>query len=171
MESGELHLHVLSNTTTARAGFDGSEVYRVRPCLYSCPSLKVLTLQSCNFEVYGNVQWDKLESLKINRIGATADVISQIWSDASVVSELKICTLNLETLEIKGFPYKKYSLTDVSSLTRAVLGSLPLCHIWLTRLSSPLSQILPSIQHVENVALSDCCTKNVKSLELTCWSD
>ncbi|KAL1552973.1 putative F-box protein [Salvia divinorum] len=220
----ELHLQVLCNSTTARAGFDGSEVYRVRPCLYSCSSLKVLTLQSCNLEIYGNVQWNQLESLKISLIGATADVINQILSgtpqlkvfylnyvdkggnlsiqstslkelsidkytltreDVFVVSELRICTPNLETLEIKGFPYKEYSLTDVSSLTRAAL-SVPLCHIWLTRLSNPLSQILPSIQHTENVELSDCCTKvlgamkmdgahpafpNVKSLELRCSLD
>ncbi|KAG6409948.1 hypothetical protein SASPL_127992 [Salvia splendens] len=221
----ELHLHVWCNYTTAKAGFNSSEVYRVRPCLYSCSSLKVLTLQSCNLEFCGNVQWNQLKCLKIISIWATADVINQILSgtpqlkvfyltyvdkggnlsiqstslkelyiqkniltreDILVVSELRICTPNLETLEIRGFPYKKYSLADVSSLTRVVLGLPTFCHVMLTRFSNPLSQILPSIQQAENVTLSDCCTKvvdamkmkctrsafpNVKSLELRCSLD
>ncbi|XP_041997572.1 uncharacterized protein LOC121747570 isoform X1 [Salvia splendens] len=191
------------NSTTALAGFNSSEVYHVRSCLYSCSSLKVLTLRSCNLEFCGNAQWNQLECLKI----ITTDVINQMLSgtpqlkvfylsyvdkggnlsiqstslkelyiqkfilareDFLVVSELRICTPNLETLEIKGVPYKKYSLTDVSSLTRAVFGLLLFCHIMLTRFSNPLSQILPSVQHAENVTLSDCCTKVVDAMKMKC---
>ncbi|KAL1552974.1 putative F-box protein [Salvia divinorum] len=200
----ELHLHVLCNSAKARPGFDGKEVYRVPPCLYSCSSLKELTLQSCNLEIDGNVQWNKLESLKINAFRAAPDVINQILSgtpqlkvfylnyvdkggnlsiqstslkelsidkyilgrdDAFVVSDLSICTPNLETLEIKGLTYKKYLLTDVSSLTCAVLSSVPFgLGIYLqVGLSNALSQILPSIQHVEDVTLSYCCPKKGKT--------
>ncbi|KAL1552972.1 putative F-box protein [Salvia divinorum] len=220
----ELYLHVLCNSTTAKAGFDGSEVYRVGPCLYSCSSLKVITLQPCNLEFCGNLQWNQLESLKINAFRAAPNVINQILSgtpqlkvfyltyvhkggnlsiqstslkelsidkytltreDVFVVSELRICTPNLEKLEIKGLPYNKYLLTDVSSLTCVVLGSVPFGfgHYFQVGLSNALSQILPSIQHAENVALLYCCTKvlgamktkcahsafpNVKSLDLRC---
>ncbi|XP_047964685.1 putative F-box protein At1g49610 [Salvia hispanica] len=223
----ELDLHVLCITKRAWPGFDGKEVYRVPPCLYSYSSLKELSLQSCNLEINGNVQWNKLECLKINAFRAAPDVIGQILSstpqlkvfyltyvdkggilsiqsnslkelsidkyimgpdDFFVLSDLRICTPNLESLEIKGLPYKKYFLTDVSSLTRAVLGSVPfgLGHFLQVWLSKALSQILQSIQHVENVALSVCCPKvvgglkmnfrhsafpNVKSLELRCCLD
>ncbi|XP_047967350.1 putative F-box protein At1g49610 isoform X2 [Salvia hispanica] len=223
----ELHLHVLCITKRAWPGFDGKEVYRVPPCLYSYSSLKELSLQSCNLEISGNVQWNKLESLKINAYTAAPAVINQILSgtpqlkvfhltyvdkggilsiqssslkelsidkyilwrdDLLALSDLRICTPNLETLEIKGLPYRKYFLTDVSSLTRAVLDSVPfgLGHFLQIWLSHALSQILQSIQHAENIALSDCCTEvvgalkmncvhsaflNVKSLELRCCFD
>ena len=196
----ELHLHVLCITKRAWPGFDGKEVYRVPPCLYSYSSLKELSLQSCNLEISGNVQWNKLESLKINAYTAAPAVINQILSgtpqlkvfhltyvdkggilsiqssslkelsidkyilwrdDLLALSDLRICTPNLETLEIKGLPYRKYFLTDVSSLTRAVLDSVPfgLGHFLQIWLSHALSQILQSIQHAENIALSDCCTE------------
>ena len=81
--------------------------------------------------------------------------------DLTLVSELRICTPNLETLEILGIPYKKYLLTDVSSLKRAVLGSLPfdLGHYLQVGLSNALSQILPSIRHADHVALSNSCIR------------
>ncbi|XP_047967357.1 F-box/LRR-repeat protein 25-like isoform X9 [Salvia hispanica] len=145
----ELHLHVLCITKRAWPGFDGKEVYRVPPCLYSYSSLKELSLQSCNLEISGNVQWNKLESLKINAYTAAPAVINQILS---------------------------------------VLDSVPfgLGHFLQIWLSHALSQILQSIQHAENIALSDCCTEvvgalkmncvhsaflNVKSLELRCCFD
>ncbi|XP_041997573.1 uncharacterized protein LOC121747570 isoform X2 [Salvia splendens] len=113
------------NSTTALAGFNSSEVYHVRSCLYSCSSLKVLTLRSCNLEFCGNAQWNQLECLKI----ITTDVINQMLS---------------------------------------VFGLLLFCHIMLTRFSNPLSQILPSVQHAENVTLSDCCTKVVDAMKMKC---
>ncbi|KAG6409946.1 hypothetical protein SASPL_127990 [Salvia splendens] len=120
-----------------------------------------MSLESCNLEIYGSVQWNKLKSLKLDGLSANADVIHQILGatpqlevfclnyfhkggnliiqstslkelsiikylydteDLTLVSELRICTPNLETLEILGIPYKKYLLTDVSSLKRAVLA-------------------------------------------------
>lgn len=196
----ELHLHVLCITKSAWPSFDGKEVYCVPPCLYSYSSLKELSLQSCHLEINGNVQWNNLESLKINAFRVAPDVIGQILSstpqlkvfyltyvdkggklsiqssslkelsidkyimwrdDLFVVTDLRICTPNLETLKIKGLPYRNYFLTDVSSLTRAVFGSVPfgLGHFLQVWLLKALSQILQSIQHVENVELSDCCTK------------
>ncbi|XP_047969327.1 F-box/FBD/LRR-repeat protein At1g13570-like isoform X2 [Salvia hispanica] len=203
----EFHLHVWCNSVTGWRGFDGKEVYRVPLCLYSCSSLKELSLQSCNLEIDGNVQWNKLESLTIKAFRVTANLINQILSatphlkvfdltyvdkggnlsiqstslkelsifkyflaaaDLFVVSELRICTPNLETLEISGFPYKKYLLMDVSSLTRAFLDSVPSDHFFQFGLSNALSQILPSIQHVEYVALSDCCTKEIGAMKTKC---
>ncbi|KAG6409947.1 hypothetical protein SASPL_127991 [Salvia splendens] len=148
----KLYLHVLWNPTPVRRGLDGKEVYRVPLCLYSCSSLKELSLHSCNLEIYGNVQWNKLESLKISG----ASIYKFIWDseDSSVASELRICTPNLETLEINGLPYK-YLLTDVSSLTRAVLGSMHLDH---------MSKELGALK----MKCANSAFQNVKSLELTC---
>ncbi|XP_047967354.1 F-box/LRR-repeat protein 25-like isoform X6 [Salvia hispanica] len=160
----ELHLHVLCITKRAWPGFDGKEVYRVPPCLYSYSSLKELSLQSCNLEISGNVQWNKLESLKINAYTAAPAVINQILSGTP---QLKV-----------------FHLTYVDK----VLDSVPfgLGHFLQIWLSHALSQILQSIQHAENIALSDCCTEvvgalkmncvhsaflNVKSLELRCCFD
>ncbi|KAL1552971.1 putative F-box protein [Salvia divinorum] len=218
----EILLHVLCNPSTARRDLDGKEVYCVPPCFYSCSSLKELSLKSCNLEIHGNVQWNKLESLKIYAFRTSADVVTQILSatprlkvfyldyvdkgenlsiqstslkklciykyvlgqeDLSVVSELRICTPNLETLEIKGLPYKKYLLTDVSSLTLVFLGSVPLSSLALVFhgsvpsdlvpylqvwFSNALSQVFPSIQHAENVVLLDCCTKVLGAMKMKC---
>ncbi|XP_057773708.1 uncharacterized protein LOC130993003 [Salvia miltiorrhiza] len=48
-------------------------------CLYSCSSLKVLSVENCYFSINGNVQWNQLKSLTITEgIGLTEDAINRI---------------------------------------------------------------------------------------------
>ncbi|KAH6769743.1 hypothetical protein C2S52_014546 [Perilla frutescens var. hirtella] len=84
----------------------------------------------------------------------------------SMNTELAICTPNLETLELFGIPYSKCSLLNVSSLTHATIGfdgdelfSGTDVH------EETLRQVFPTIQHVENVTLSDCCIKVLGAME------
>ncbi|XP_057773289.1 putative F-box protein At1g49610 [Salvia miltiorrhiza] len=235
----DLYLNVYCESVS---GMDGgkNDVYWVPQFLFSCPSLKELTLIDCNIDISGDVQWNQLKSLRIEGFRVTAHVIDQIligtpqltvfilrfadvgeslsiqssslkelsidkyfltYEDLWTFSELRIWTPNLETLEIKGIPYSKCMLIDVLSLTRATIGLSGLEHCdqddALLRgikfedglfsgndfQGNTLSQIITTIQHVENVKLLKCCIKvlgvlkrkcmhssfpNVKSLELSC---
>ncbi|XP_047967353.1 F-box protein At5g03100-like isoform X5 [Salvia hispanica] len=153
----------------------------INQILSGTPQLKVFHLTYVDKGGILSIQSSSLKELSIDKYILWRD-------DLLALSDLRICTPNLETLEIKGLPYRKYFLTDVSSLTRAVLDSVPfgLGHFLQIWLSHALSQILQSIQHAENIALSDCCTEvvgalkmncvhsaflNVKSLELRCCFD
>ncbi|XP_057771489.1 F-box/LRR-repeat protein At5g02910-like [Salvia miltiorrhiza] len=227
-----------------RIGNNDHKVCWVPQYLYSCSSLKVLSINTFHFSIRGNVQWNQLKSLTIvNGFGVTEDVMNQvlfgspqlevlvlsfvesgeslcirssslkelsinkylcnadtyterelkIWT--SKIKSLEIWTPNLKTLEIKGIPYSKCLLMNVSSLNRATLGCYGLHHYgeyhwylihgidgFTSRFLGDLfGQILPSIQHTENITLLSCCQKvlgtmiegcmnsaspNVKSLQL-----
>ena len=76
----EIHLHMSCDSTISRSNLDGKEVYSVAPCFYSCSSLKEVSLESCNLEIYGNVQWNNLKCLKLDGLSANADVIfTKYW--------------------------------------------------------------------------------------------
>ncbi|XP_057771451.1 F-box protein At5g03100-like [Salvia miltiorrhiza] len=189
-------------------------------CLYSCSSLKVLSITNGYFRIKGNVQWNQLKSLAISitDLGLiTEDVINQILcgspqlevlimsfgergksmsirstslkelsiykydggvqgyaSYASTSTELRIWTPNLKTLEIKGIPFSKCLLMNVSSLTHATLRyshhpNEGTCCDDFSGINDFLSsnhfvgdlfgQLLPSTQHVENITLSPCCVQ------------
>ncbi|XP_057771450.1 F-box/LRR-repeat protein At3g26922-like [Salvia miltiorrhiza] len=184
----------------------------VPQCLYSCSSLKVLSMKYCEFRIKGNVQWNQLKSLTIiDGFGVTEDAINRILCGSprlevlimSVVesgftlcirstslkelsiynhifdicvntcpTELRIWTPNLKTLKIEGSPYDKCLLMNVSSLNHATFSYSGLhrtdtCCEGFSGMDDFLStdhflgdlfgQILPSIQHVENVTLLPCC--------------
>ncbi|XP_057771499.1 F-box/LRR-repeat protein 25-like [Salvia miltiorrhiza] len=185
----------------------------VPQCLYSCSSLKELWLYCCNLEISGNVQWNQLESLTLRVEKVNTHMINQILSGSPqlrvfdlgymnrdgnlsiqsnslkkllitnynpmrrtevVVSKLRICTPNLEELVLGDYSYSKCLPMNVSSLTCVDLALFGL---------EALGQILPTIQHVENVILStnyspkglgamkmNSSFPNVKSLQLTCCS-
>ncbi|XP_057773292.1 uncharacterized protein LOC130992604 isoform X2 [Salvia miltiorrhiza] len=217
----QLYLNVYCESSS---GMDGGKknVYWVPQFLYSFPSLKELTLIDCNLEIFGDVQWNQLNSLRIEGFKVTARVINQIlngtprlrvfilrFADAGeslsiqssslkelsidkyflthhdlwTFSELRIWTPNLETLEIKGIPYSKCMLINVSSLTRATIGLTGLEHC--DQDDDPLRgikfehglfsgddfqgntliQIITTIQHVENVKLLKCCIKVLEVLK------
>ncbi|XP_057773714.1 uncharacterized protein LOC130993009 [Salvia miltiorrhiza] len=179
-------------------------------CLYSCSSLKVLSIMDGYFRIEGNVQWNQLKSLAIIRdLGLTGDAINRILCGspqlevltmsfeergesmsirstslkelsidkydyrgyaayASTSTELRIWTPNLKTLEIRGVPFSKCLLMNVSSLTHATLwyshhpNEGTCCDDFLSSnhfLGDLYGQILPSIQHVENVTLCPCCVQ------------
>lgn len=171
-------------------------------CLYSCSSLKVLSLKGYPLLIVrnGNVKWDQLKSLTIHVSWVDQDSITKVlcgspklevlilthmdWEssltirssslkklsidkylhkyalDTSRNTELKIRTSNLEMLEISGLPYSKFSL-NVPSLTDVTLGFCGQeqcgCGDLNEFLEETLKQILPTIQHVQSVTLSDWC--------------
>lgn len=230
----ELYMHLELQDVEWEKDFDRIlETYLVPDFVYSCSSLKVLSLRSCLFriDVNVNLQWNRLRSLTIiNGFGDIEYMVNQVMSSSPLLevlimslvedgdslsirssslkelsiykyldpdkkfdalsldpSELTIWAPNLETLEIKGTPYRKCLLMDVPSLTRATLGCFGLhcldydeedydflgIDIERGMLSSDdflgegFSRILPNIQHVENVRLLFCCIK-VRFLQLTC---
>ncbi|XP_057771461.1 F-box/FBD/LRR-repeat protein At5g56420-like [Salvia miltiorrhiza] len=217
-EVEELYLHmVIQDDHESRSGDIDDLIHWVPQFLYSCSSLKVLSIENCYFRIKGNVQWNHLKSLTISRgYGVTEDVMNQILCgspqlevlimsffecskslcirsnslkelsinkhlydyDASTytTTELRIWTPNLKTLEIKGVPFSKCLLMNVSSLNRATLGCYGLHHYgethWYHRIDGFTShflgdlfgQILPSIQHVEHITLSSCCDKGLGAM-------
>ncbi|KAL1552969.1 putative F-box/FBD/LRR-repeat proteinisoform X1 [Salvia divinorum] len=147
----------------------------IHQILCATPQLEVFYLRYYNKG--GNLSMT-IQSTSLKKLS----VIKYILGPEDVL-QLRICAPNLETLVISGIPYIQCLLTDVSSLRSALIG---LCHSWQVEFSNVLSQILPTIQHVPKVTLSDCCTKvlgamkmkcaysafpNVKSLELRCCVD
>lgn len=117
------------------------EVYWVPEVLYSCSSFKKLYFKQCNLEVNGNVQWNHLKELEIEEgFAVTGHVDSQILCGSPLLevlilsfieigegysirsSSLSIWTPNLEELEIRGVPYGKCLLLDISSLIYVTLG-------------------------------------------------
>lgn len=92
-------------------------------------------------------------------------------------TELSIWAPNLETLEIRGLPFSKHLMMDISSLTRVTLGIFGLHyfgdddesleddqdflgHVFSQELMvDKFCLALPTIQHVENIALMYCCVK------------
>ncbi|XP_057771481.1 F-box/LRR-repeat protein At3g26922-like isoform X2 [Salvia miltiorrhiza] len=77
-EVEELYLHrVIDEIFWADDG--EHNVYWVPQYLYSCSSLKVLSITNCYFRIKGNVQWNHLKSLTIvDGFGVTEHVINQI---------------------------------------------------------------------------------------------
>ncbi|KAH6769738.1 hypothetical protein C2S52_014541 [Perilla frutescens var. hirtella] len=125
--------------------------------LRGSPQLEVLTLALCNNTQNLSIQSSSLKKLSIDNHLYNCHP----FKDA----KLRIWTPNLETLEIWGVPYSECLLTSVSSLTHATLGFYGLDiyedelfhdHNALWEL---LRQIVPTIQHVESVTLSDWCIK------------
>ncbi|XP_057772030.1 F-box/FBD/LRR-repeat protein At5g56420-like [Salvia miltiorrhiza] len=123
--------------------------------LRGSPNLKVFnfTLYELYSEV-GNVfiQSSSLKKLSIHKTFYQED------------KELEIVTPNLETLEISGYPYRRCVLSASSSLTDVTLrfhGNESLFAesfaSWEHDFGETLSQILPTIQHVERVKLSTPC--------------
>ncbi|XP_057771476.1 F-box/LRR-repeat protein At5g02910-like isoform X2 [Salvia miltiorrhiza] len=235
-EVEELYLH-WRDLNMKRVGNNDQKVCWVPQYLYSCSSLKVLSINTFHFSISGNVQWNQLKSLTIvNGFGVTKDVVNQIlcgspqlevlilsfvesgeslcirstslkelsinkhlcnadnYASTYTTGELKIWssnhktleiwTPNLKTLEIKGIPYNKCLLTNVSSLSRATLGYYGLHHFgdyhWygltgmdgFTRrfLGDLFGQILPSIQHTENITLLSCCQKVLGAMIERCMN-
>ncbi|XP_047967358.1 FBD-associated F-box protein At5g22730-like isoform X10 [Salvia hispanica] len=109
-----------------------------------------------------------------------------IYMCCALLKELGLVLMwnKLESLKINAYTAAPAVINQILS----VLDSVPfgLGHFLQIWLSHALSQILQSIQHAENIALSDCCTEvvgalkmncvhsaflNVKSLELRCCFD
>ncbi|XP_057771483.1 F-box/LRR-repeat protein At3g26922-like isoform X4 [Salvia miltiorrhiza] len=215
-EVEELYLHSLMTDLSWTE--EDHQVPWVPLYLYSCSSLKMLSIENCYFRIKGNVQWNQLKSLRIiNCFGVTEDVINQIlrgspqlevltmsfeWKaqslcirstslkelsiyndlydddEASTYRELSIWTPNLKALKIKGIPYNKCLLMNVSSLTHATI-EYSYVHWYNDEYCDKLSmnhigdlfgQILPSIQHVENVTLLSCCVKVLGAMIERCMN-
>ncbi|KAL8458867.1 hypothetical protein ACS0TY_036391 [Phlomoides rotata] len=123
--------------------------------LTGSPRLEVFDLSFMECFENLNIRSTSLKKLKIKKY---------IYSEEEYPTDishtlLSICCPNLETLEMWGVLYGKYYLSNFSSLTDAILGyygphfydDTP----WL--LGEKLCQILPAIQHVENLTFSSVC--------------
>lgn len=74
-----------------RNHFSGIELYLLPQYVYSCSSLTVLWLTSCDFQIHGNVQWDQLESLVIDgEIVVSEDAINRILLGAPRLEVLSL---------------------------------------------------------------------------------
>ncbi|KAH6769737.1 hypothetical protein C2S52_014540 [Perilla frutescens var. hirtella] len=145
--------HLKSLTIDGRSGCHCAHVFN--QILLGSPQLEVLILGLEDTSENLNIRSSSLKRLSF------ANYLC--YHDPADI-ELRICTPNLETLEISGVPYGKCMLMNVSSLTDATLWFygenrrdyfLPKdIDLWDT-----LRPILPTIQHVEKVRLSDWCIK------------
>lgn len=149
----------LKNLTIDEAYYIDEHV--INKVLSGCPLLEVfvLTLEGGCKNLNLNFISSSLKRLKIIKFLYAFD-------EPSKNSELRIWTPNLETLEMCGVAFGKCLLMNVSSLTHLTLdfSDPPPYHehdlfSWKDFLGETLSQIFPSIQHVETVALSHWCIK------------
>ncbi|XP_057773716.1 F-box/LRR-repeat protein At3g26922-like [Salvia miltiorrhiza] len=153
--------------------------HTINQILSGSPQLRVFTLRYNDRGGNLSIQSNSLKELLIRKY--------PVRGFEDLVSELRICTPNLEKLELGWVnPYTKCLLMNVSSLSHATLRLWGSCVFELIKYDlhsgEALSQILPTIQHVENVRLLNWSTKglgamkmnssfpNVKSLELRCCS-
>ncbi|XP_057771479.1 putative F-box protein At1g49610 isoform X2 [Salvia miltiorrhiza] len=161
-------------------GFGVTE-HVINQILYGSPRLEVLIL---SFVDRGENLCIRSTSLKVLSIHKSL----YFPGDPCWDSELRICTPNLETLEIKGVPHKKCLLVNVSSLTHATLGFFGLhgfdeydsdfpgmdTERGLFTLDDFLGdmfcRILSTIQHVENVTLMFRCIKVLGAMIKRCMT-
>ncbi|KAL8458870.1 hypothetical protein ACS0TY_036391 [Phlomoides rotata] len=106
-----------------------------------------------------NIRATGLKKLKIRKYIYS---VKEYPTDISHTS-LSICCPNLETLEMSGGLYGKYYLSNFSSLTHAILGYyyLRIFDNTCGLIGEKLCQILPAIQHVENLTFSASCVQEV----------
>ncbi|XP_057788552.1 putative F-box protein At1g49610 [Salvia miltiorrhiza] len=153
--------------------------------LSGSPLLEVLILSLIEGCESLCIRSSSLKVLSINKYLSDGDSHDYLSLD-SLASELRIWALNLERLEVKGIPYRKYWLMNVPCLSRATLGFYALHYFDDDDIASPGSetenevlftnnflgdgfyQILTTIQHVENVTLSYCCIEVLESMRSRC---
>ncbi|KAL8466527.1 hypothetical protein ACS0TY_035558 [Phlomoides rotata] len=145
-------------------GFGGGLTNQI---LSGSPRLEVFELSFVENFADLDIQSTNLKKLKINKY-------CNEFGYNSSRPLLRICCPNLEILEISGLLYDKYFLTNVvSSLTDAILGFYePLYDNdddddggGIVLLGEKIWQILPTIQHVDHLALSSTwCVKGFLAL-------
>ncbi|XP_057772036.1 putative F-box protein At3g44060 [Salvia miltiorrhiza] len=118
---------------------------------------------SPNLEVF-NLTLHASKSVCIQSKSLKKLCICKRFSHRDKEKVVEIVTPNLETLEISGYPDIKYVLSASSSLTDVTLRFREDKESWLSSSASfehdcgeTLSQILPTIQHVERLKLSSRC--------------
>ncbi|XP_057773771.1 FBD-associated F-box protein At5g22730-like [Salvia miltiorrhiza] len=157
--------------------------YFVPQCLYSCSSIKELTLRTCSLKIETNVQWNKLKSLNIRKSeGLSGDAMSQVLVGAPLLEELvlwsfeisenfNIRSTSLKILEINGCDVKAEAELRIWApnlwslvISASVCGSYLLYVPSLTAATlsfkklftlEMFQQVFRSIRHVEEVSLSD----------------
>ncbi|XP_057771466.1 putative F-box protein At1g49610 isoform X3 [Salvia miltiorrhiza] len=162
---------------------NGDEVTErvINQILCGSPRLEVLIMSFLDIGENLCIQSTSLKVLSIHRY-------FQFCAELCWDSELRICTPNLHTLEIKGAPYKKCLLVNVSSLTHATLAFFGLHCFDVYDVDFPgmdterglftsddflgdvFCQILSTIQHVENVTLMFCCIKVLGAMIKRCMN-
>ncbi|KAH6834071.1 hypothetical protein C2S53_013358 [Perilla frutescens var. hirtella] len=139
-------------------------------------AIKQILCGSPNLEQLSMLIMENYENLSVQSTSLRELVIEKpmdhcLLYNLSTDTELRIWTPNLETLNIGGVPYSECLLMDVSLLTRVNLWfSRPPYNVdnlfcWNGFLGKTLSQILPTIQHVEWVELSDWCIKVIRVMK------
>lgn len=104
------------------------DVYRAPQCLYSCSSIRKLSLVGCNLRIHGSPDWYQLKSLRIHGFYLSEHLINQILSgtpqlevfDLCLVEgneNLIICSTSLKMLKIEKYVY----FTDVQPSLDTVL--------------------------------------------------
>lgn len=91
------------------------EAYLVPQCLYSCSSLKVLSMEGCDLKIKGIVKWNQLKSLRIKRVCLVGcERVFQKVMCGSPQLEVLILALcdNEENLSIRSNSLKKLSIDN-----------------------------------------------------------
>ncbi|KAH6756226.1 hypothetical protein C2S53_004325 [Perilla frutescens var. hirtella] len=81
-------------------------------CLYSCSSIRKLSLVGCNLHILGNVHWDQLKSLTIRSCFISENLINQVQN---VIDQVVSGTPQLEIFELSVHSEKHGNLSIRSS--------------------------------------------------------
>ncbi|KAH6808737.1 hypothetical protein C2S51_026520 [Perilla frutescens var. frutescens] len=163
---GNLHCNQLKSLTIHGFHFDNHTISLVLSC---SPQLEVFifTLEAMNEDL--SIESSSLKRLSIDRY------LQFIDGQPSGETELKISTPNLQTLEIYGVPHGYYLLMNVSCLTSATLGFYGPERYedgffnYDYPVEDALNEILPTMEHVEDLTLSDWCTQMLVRMKKKCW--
>ncbi|XP_057771462.1 putative F-box protein At1g49610 isoform X1 [Salvia miltiorrhiza] len=167
---------------TITYGFGVTE-HLINQILCGSPRLEVLIMSFVDVGEHLCIRSTSLKVLSIHKFFCSRE---DLWWD----SELRICTPNLETLEIGGVPYRKSMLVNISSLTNATLGFSGLhgyefdgnesVFPWMDTklglftkddfLGDVFCQFLSTMQHVVNVKLMFCCIKVLGAMIKRCMN-
>ncbi|XP_057773712.1 F-box/LRR-repeat protein At3g26922-like [Salvia miltiorrhiza] len=151
----ELYLHIQQfDTYVCNCDELNDAIYLVPQCLYSCSSLKVLSIKSCYFRIKGSVQWNHLKSLTIiDGFGVNGDVVNQILCGSPQLEVLIMPVVESgKSLCIRSTSLKQLSINkhiDDKSTSKTEL------RIWTPNLET---------LETDGLAYTTCLLMNVSSL-------
>ncbi|KAI3469407.1 hypothetical protein Pfo_026070 [Paulownia fortunei] len=93
---------------------EGDTGYWAPQRLYSCSSIRKLSLLGCNLKIHGNLHWNQLKSLKIDGVCLSQHVIDQVLSSTPQLEVLFLCpmesneNLNIQSSSLKRLTIEKF---------------------------------------------------------------
>ncbi|XP_057772039.1 putative F-box protein At1g49610 [Salvia miltiorrhiza] len=103
--------------------FGGDDLYTVPPRLFSCSSIRELSLAACNVRFGGNVRWDKLEFLKIEGVRLSDGLVGRVVSGSPRLEVLILRVveshddLNIQSESLRRLTVEKYYRGDPAKHT------------------------------------------------------